>query len=234
MEILVRVFAAFTIILGAIECFIGFKSLKSVPLLLGFLAGASLGCTIGILSGNAVVGVIVATLLGVILGICSYLWTALGIISASICFGITAGSLLFTNILVGIIAGFIFGIFTLFFYKLGTVISSAFYGAVVIVVSAFVIMDVTSITGDLLIYSSVISIFATIAGITCQMLTTMYDDFEQRNIFETVGDHMESESFSEKRYPGLQRAYRNYCIKCGYNISNSNGKCPRCGFDFDD
>ena len=234
MDVLIRIFAAVTIIIGAMECFVGYRSIKSFPCLIGIIAGVSVGCAVGIISSSVIAGMVIGSLLGGIFGIGLYLWNAFGIIVIAICFGMVSGSLLFSNMIVGTVIGITTGIFTLFYYKIGTVISSSVFGSVVIVFSAFALMGEKSVSDEMLIYALVICALATVVGIACQFLTTIYDDFEQYNIFETIGDRAESESFSEKRYPGLQRAYRNYCIRCGSDISVNNGKCPRCGFNFDD
>ena len=52
--------------------------------------------------------------------------------------------------------------------------------------------------------------------------------------FDTVKDYSDSGALIEKKYPGFQKAFRNFCIKCGYDMSDLGGKCPRCGFDFDE
>lgn len=233
MEILMIVFAVAALIIGTTECFVGYKSIKELPWLMGFVAGASLGVAIGFVVHNSIIGVILFFAIGIVTALLSICWKSVGILCTSLCFGTVAASIVFQDIIFGITAGFICLLFTMFFYKIGSVISSSLFGSSLIIFSALQIMNISNNGIIRIIFCIVIWIAATFVGSICQFLTTFYDDFDQRNIIDTIKDYNESESFSQKRYPGLQRAYRNYCIKCGYDVSDLGGKCPRCGFDFD-
>lgn len=69
-----------------------------------------------------------------------------------------------------------------------------------------------------------------ISGIAVQYITTKKSKHEKkyrRLVNQTT-------TFSERKYPGMQRAYRNFCIKCGCELFESTDRCPRCGYSYDD
>ncbi len=234
MEVLIIVFAVAALIVGAIECFVGYKSIKELPWLMGFISGASLGVLIGFNLDNLLLGIILSFSIGIVTALAAFFFKSVGIMCISLLFGTVVGTVVFGHIVFGVLTGFICLLFTMFFYKPGSVIASSMFGASLIIFSARLIMNPQETSIGMFIIQSAIWIAVTLAGSTCQALTTFYDDFGQRNIIDTIRDYNESESFSEIRYPGYQRAYRNYCIKCGYDVSDLDGKCPRCGFDFDE
>lgn len=226
--------AVIAIIIGACECFVGYKSIKEIRPVLGFLSGASLGVCVGLLTQNFSIGISAFFALGIFVGILSYFIRCFGIIGISTLFGLTSGVLLFGNIIPGIIIGTVCLFFTMFFYKLGAVVSSALYGSGLIIYSVLTIIEGELYSSEGFPVITIIWMISTVAGIICQIVTTFCDDFGQRNVIDTVKDYSDSGALIEKKYPRFQKAFRNFCIKCGYDMSDLGGKCPRCGFDFDE
>ena len=231
MDVVFVIFAVLALIVGAAECFVGYKSVKELSPLAGYIAGASLGTLIGIFTDSILYGIIFFFVFGFITAVISYFLKSAGIILISGICTVVSVTLIFGNITAGVITGLVIVMFTMFFYKTGSVISTSFLGSAVIVYSAFYLVKFT-IEGDILFFCILIWILIDLVGVICQLLTTMYDNFDNRSIIDTISNYFGYDAVLERKYPGFQRAYRNYCIKCGFEVSDLNGKCPRCGFDF--
>lgn len=241
LGILLKILLCFSLLLGAIECFAGYKILKPTMLMWGLLIGVSGGIAAGILTENIIVGIVLALLLGVVFGLLFYELEAIGRFLLTAVLVTLALYLIIENIWIALMIGIPLGIAAIFFAKHVFIFSSSFSGAAILLFSAFAIINnVTSFEafGKGIIAENIFAPFMllwaalAVFGILCQYFTTQNEVEYSGNSswYPVSSSENTSLSFSEMRYPGMQRAYRNYCINCGYDLYGSRGACPRCGF----
>ena len=228
----IRVFACISLIIGAVGCFAGFKMAKSVLAIPGFLIGAVIGVVAGASIDNTVLGLIVGIGLIVILG------TALAVLFHKFYYG---GIYILTTFLIAVLLciaevniwialsiSIVFGALSLYFVKPVVILATAASGASIILWSAFWVMDPSGGSSDSAVAIVIISILWAVimlAGVAVQFVTTLK--------IKGAPDEKPKKS-ARKKYPGMQRAYKNFCIKCGCERPNEKTKyCPGCGYRYE-
>lgn len=219
-DAIIKVFACIPIIIGAVECFAGYKVMKTVLAILSFTIGAFLGVLIGV-STNTVLGVISVLVFGIGLAVLAYNLYHIGIFILIIFLTTVAVNMICREIIISILIGFLLGVLAVFLEKPVIIISTSFAGAGIMLSSALFMAGFR--LQDILALSAVLWIVMALAGMVCQYFTTQDDASEYTTAYR---------SFSERKYPGMQRAYRNFCIMCGFEMNSSSEKCPRCGFSY--
>ncbi len=230
-EGIIRLFACISLVIGAVECFAGFKIMKAMLAVWGFFIGAMLGVVIGVATESTVLGFIMVLFLGVGLAILAYKLYLAGIfILTAFLIGI-AFYVIFENIVVSILFGIGVGVLAIFFVKPVVIISTSFSGAGIILSSAYLMMDLGMNANP--IVTAILWIPIALTGIAVQYITTQNTKADKVGV-KPLRSPNPSRTFSERKYPGMQRVYRNFCIKCGYELQGTTNECPRCGFSFDD
>ncbi len=138
---------AFSIVIGLLSCFFGYRFFRIVLALLGFVVGFGIGTAL-IASDQVVLEVIVGLIGGLIGAIIFYFLYVIGIIIAGAMLGgVVAQTLLLslgvndnTILLIGLVVGLIIGAFVAFVLnKWMIVVSTAFNGAAAILYGAALI-----------------------------------------------------------------------------------------------
>lgn len=202
---------------GALECFAGYKLIKDSTLLWGFLMGAVIGVDFCAEQENLTSGTIAAVVAGMlVLGIADLIvawkWPVAGEVFQMGTLVIVVLVFTLPWAAVSVLLGVAVGVWTVFHRRRAIIVTTAFSGACVILLSAYALVNMTGYYGVAILMGSIIML----AGILCQMITTKPEEA--------------SASVSEPAYPGFQRAYRNYCICCGYALDGETNICPHCGF----
>lgn len=211
------------LILGAIECFAGFKILKIMIFLWDFFVGAMLGVIVGVVFENVVIGWLIAMILGTALSLFSFRLYKAGVFIIAAVMSFTA-IFLFTGIwAIGAVLAIIVGISAVFFTKSVIIVTTAAAGAGVILSSAFSIAGLGSEMG--LIMTCVFGIPVAILGVCVQHITTKCG-------YATKKYKVGGTSIIERKYPGKQIAYRIYCINCGKKLSDNRAYCSFCGYRY--
>lgn len=215
-----ELFACIPLIIGAVECFAGFKIMKSMMAICGLLIGAVIGVAAGVFSDSILIGVIAIVLSGTILSVLSYKFYLAGVFILTSFLTFTATYMIFENVLASVLPAVIIGLLAICFVRPLVIAITAFSGAGIMLFSAYMVMGLEVNENSMI--TAILWIPIAVAGISCQYITT------QKTKKATT-----EETFSERKYPGMQRAYRNFCIECGCEMSGESAKCPRCGFNFD-
>lgn len=220
------------ILLGALECFAGFKTIKVMRYVWTFLLGVTIGTAIGTAMGSVSVGVFVSVLLGIAIALVSYRLYPAGVFILIATLTYFAAFLICRAYVISVFPAVTAGALAVIFKKPVIIAATSFSGSVLLAVSSWMLIDMNSGTFYIpiaLIY--VLIVFAAVMGMLCQYVTVV----RPIKMGRSRSYHSRNEiSFSERRYPGMQRAYRNFCIKCGTELIGPDLKCPRCGFEITD
>lgn len=228
---IIRLFACISLVIGAVECFAGFKIMKTMLAIWGFFIGAMLGVVVGVVAESTILGFILVLLFGVGLAILAYKLYLAGIFILTAFLTTIAFYVIFEHIAVALLLGIGVGVLAIFFVKPVVIISTAFSGAGIILSSAYLMMDLGMNANP--VVTAILWIPIAFTGIAVQYITTRNTKADNMGV-KPLRSPNPSRTFSERKYPGMQRAYRNFCIKCGYELQGTTNKCPRCGFSFDD
>ena len=76
---IIRLFACISLIVGAMECFAGFKMMKSMLAIWGLLVGTMLGVIVGVEADSLALGFVLIIIFGVALAVLSYAFYSAGI-----------------------------------------------------------------------------------------------------------------------------------------------------------
>ena len=228
-EGIIRIFAGISLIIGAVECFAGFKIMKAMLAIWGFFIGAILGVIVGVLSQNTILGLISVIVFGVILAVLSFKFYVAGVFILTAFLSTIAIYIICQKIFIALPLGIIIGVLAIYFVKPVVIISTAISGAEVMLSSACLMMNLT----ESRFITSVLWIPIALLGIIVQFITTrkINGDTDMKSSFSAPDS---PETFNERKYPGMQKAYRNFCIECGYELSGTTNICPRCGLRCDD
>lgn len=229
---IIRLFACISLVIGAVECFAGFKIMKAMMAIWGLFIGAALGVVIGVLADNTALGIIFVLLLGIGLAVLSFKLYLAGIFILSAFLTTIALYIMFENIFVALLFAIGVGVLAIFFVKPVVIITTSVSGAGIILSSAYLMMDLGLNASP--VVTVVLWIPIALAGIAVQYITTKKIKGEKLGVRAPLRSKNPSMTFSEKKYPGMQRAYRNFCIKCGCELFGTTGECPRCGYSYDD
>jgi hypothetical protein len=230
---IMRIFACISLIIGAVECFAGFKIMKAMLIIWGFFIGAIIGVAVWGVSNSIALGVILVLLVGIGFAMLSYKLYLVGIfmLIASLT-AVTMVYLISATIWIALMLAVPLGILAVCFVKPVVIITTSISGAGIILSSAYVMMNLG------LNVNYVVTVFLWIpialAGIACQCITTENTTTAKSGVKLQMQPSNQSSTFSERKYPGIQRAYRNFCIKCGCELLGTSETCPRCGFSFED
>lgn len=225
---IIRFFACISLVIGAVECFAGFKIMKAIMAIWGFFIGAMLGVVVGVVSESTVLGFVLVIIFGVVLAVLSFKLYLAGVFILTAFFTAVALYIMFENIFIALLLAVGVGMLSIFFVKPVVIITTAISGAGIILSSAYLMMNL-EMNGSPII-STILWIPIALVGIVVQYITTQKIKGEKEPLRSTNP----STTFSERKYPGMQRAYRNFCIKCGCELFGNTNKCPRCGYDYDD
>jgi len=230
IENIIRWFACFSMILGAVECFAGHKIMRLMIVVWGLFWGVFLGIITGIKTGYVILGMLVFLLLFV--GVIVLIRTKYKITLSLFIFFLAsvASYLIYKNIFFAILAGAAFGTLVRYYKKDISIIVSAVSGAGIILISAYLMMNV-SFYGNSII-NAVLWIPIALVGIGCQYVTLYISEREKRSRLNKKKGKSPGNKHSDKQR-GFQKAYRNFCIKCGHTMNSDSSICPECGFDFD-
>lgn len=229
---IIRLFACISLIIGAVECFAGFKIMKAMMAIWGFFIGAMLGVVIGVVAESTVLGVILVVVFGAILAILSFKLYIAGIFILTAFLTTIALYIMCENIFVALLLAIIVGILAIYLEKPVVIITTAISGAGIILSSAYMIMDL-GLNGSPVV-TVILWIPIALAGIAVQYITTQKIKSNKLGMKAKFKSSNPSMTFSERKYPGMQRAYRNFCIKCGCELLGATDKCPRCGYSYND
>ena len=231
-ESIIRLFACISLIIGAIECFAGFKIMKAMMAIWGFFIGAMLGVVIGVLADSTALGVILVIVFGVTLAVLSFKFYLAGIFILTAFLTTIALYIMFENIFIALLFAIGVGILAIYFVKPVVIVTTAISGAGIILSSAYLMMDL-GMNGSPVV-TVILWIPIALAGIAVQYITTQKIKGDKLSVKSLLKSPNPSMTFSERKYPGMQRAYRNFCIKCGCELFGTTNKCPRCEYTYDD
>jgi len=230
MSIGVMFFACAFLLFGSIECFSGYKLSKAIPEIKGFFIGAITGVLIGYFSGSTVGGIVLVFLLGCLFAVLSAVSYFAGkfVVSAFLTFIMCL--LLFDSVLIGCIAALLAGVVSLFLAKHTVICLSAFSGMGIVLASTFFLMDAQMSMNIVLTVALWVPI--TVVGIVCQYITNPKEVEPNSGNILSPAAKVTPASFDPEKYPGMQVAYRIFCINCGAKLFNKKN-CPHCGFSID-
>ena len=220
------------ILIGAVECFAGFKTRKAMIAVWGFFLGAAIGVAVGIAFGSSAVSVCASLILGVGVAVLAYKFYLAGVFLLTGTLTYLAALLLSQSYIIAIAPAVAAGVLSVLFVRPVIIVSTSISGAAVLSVAAWMMIGMNPDNFHIpmvLIY--VLMIIVAAAGVMCQFLTTSPS---KRKVVGTPVKASKTLTFSERRYPGMQHAYRNFCIKCGNEIADQGTKCPKCGFEITD
>ena len=231
MELAIRLFSGISLIIGAVECFAGYKLMKMMTAIWAIFIGAFLGVTIGVKTGSAVFGVVMVLVLCVTLVILLYKFQSLSVLIMSTLLAFAAMYAITEKIFITIFFGIMVGTLIFFFEKPAIVVSKAFSGAGIILASAYIMMGM-GVNGNKIV-TTILWIPISLIGMFVQYVTTQKPKVRRRTTaFEKPTEAMPL--YNKKNSSIMQKAYRNYCIKCGSKMPGDNERCSKCGFSFDD
>ncbi|MCD7778078.1 MAG: hypothetical protein LUH47_06210 [Clostridiales bacterium] len=213
--------------------------MKFMTALFGVVLGVCIGAGIGIAADNAAVLIIAVVALGAALGFAAYMLYKIFVFL--LVFGFVCGkAYIMTDIAVlAVILGIAAAVAAVFLIKPVIIITTSIGGASSVVTTLMGFLG-TVPSKNRIMYIIFWFLFSA-AGMFVQYVTNTknpWDINNFKNMFKINKDNKEGEqaTFSERKYPGLQRAYRNYCINCGceLSVSEEDGSCPVCGFKIED
>lgn len=225
---IIRLFACVSLVIGAIECFAGFKIMKAMLAIWGLFVGTMIGVIVGVTIDSTVLGFIFVVMLGLGFAILSYSLYSAGIFILTAFLTMVTIYTVSESVLISLLVAVIVGILAMYFVKPVVIISTSVSGAGIILSSAYTIMELGLKTSP--VVTVILWVPMALIGIIVQCITTANtkkETSESRSL-------LRAETFSERKYPGMQRAYRNFCIKCGCEMHSSTSKCSRCGYSYDD
>lgn len=229
---IIRLFACISLVIGAVECFAGFKIMKAMMTIWGFFIGAMLGVIVGVASQSTVLGFILVIVFGTALAILSFKLYLAGIFILTAFLTAIALYIMCENIIIAVLLAIGAGVLSIYFVKPVVIVTTSISGAGIILSSAYIMMNLGMNENSLV--TVILWIPIALAGIAVQYITTQKIKNEKLGARKPLQSANSSMTFSERKYPGMQRAYRNFCIKCGYELFATTNKCPQCGYRYDD
>ena len=130
------------VVVGALACFAGFRLIKVFVILLGAVAGATIGFAIGQELSGRIVAVVLAVLVGAAGGVLLYAFAVMGffVFGGALLAGIALGTLPINapagRAIAGIIAFIVGGVLALVLTKFVLVVGTSFEGALLVVLGA--------------------------------------------------------------------------------------------------
>lgn len=229
---IMRLFACISLVIGAVECFAGFKIMKAMMVIWGFFIGAMLGVVVGVASDSTVLGVISVIAFGAALAALSFKLYLAGVFVLITFLSATALYIMFENIFVAVLIGAFAGVSAMFFVKPVVIATTSVSGAGIILSSAYLMMNLAM--KESRIITVILWVPIALAGIAVQYITTQKVNNVKQGVKASSGSLEAAATFSERKYPGMQRAYRNFCTQCGCELFGNVNQCQRCGYRYDD
>lgn len=229
---IIKICACFSLMIGAVECFAGFKIMKVMTAIWGFFLGAATGVGVAVLTGSPVLGVATVVILGTLIAVLSFKLYLAGVFIMTALLAAATFFIISQNAFTAILLGVCVGAVAVFFVKPLVICTTAISGAGTILSSAYAIMSLQMSESP--VVTVILWIPIALSGIAVQYVTTRRIRAEKSAVAAQAYSPAAAPTFSERKYPGMQRAYRNFCIKCGCELFAAAGKCPRCGYDCDD
>lgn len=227
---ILRIFSCVSLVIGAVECFAGFKMMKALLSIWSFFVGALLGVVAGACVESVALGLICVLIFGTGLVVLSYRFIVAGVFCLIAFLMSIALYIVFDNIFIAILLGIGVGVIAIYFVKPVVIVSTAFSGAGVILASAYMMMALD--ISDSPVAAGILWVPIAIAGIGVQYITTVKKVKENKK--QIAQKNGENHIKSDKKIPsGMQRAYRNFCIECGCKLSEINERCPLCGSEIE-
>lgn len=226
---ILKYFAFIFLIIGAVECFAGFKFIKTLILVGGSLAGIFLGYIVGVSAESMILSVAMAIILGILFVIILSKFLLVGVFILITLLAVIGTYMVFQNAVIAFIAAITVFALTICFEKDTIIITTSISGAEILLYSAHTMMNLSMNRVSAIVI--VFGVITAILGIAVQYITTTKEKMICRKTqlpLDTV-----SSTSTERRYPGMQKSYRNFCIKCGCEVSKPVRRCPRCGYNFD-
>lgn len=216
--------------LGALECFAGYKTMRVMIGFWGLFVGAIAGVAAGILCTGVIIPTILAIVCGLGLAVISYKFYNVGMFTVVAALAFLSFYLLTESVVISAVTAVLVGAAAIVFTDIVVIIATSVSGGALIAVSACMLFDSSF---DIQLYVMyMVWVFMAVSGMICQHLTSGVKAFKiGMNIRRKNKNTL---SYSERRYPGLQRAYRNFCINCGYELTGEDLKCPRCRYEIKD
>lgn len=238
---IVKILSGICLLIGALECFAGYKIVRIVTAFWAFCFGAAMGVVFGICIDKLSVGIAIGIVFGIVLAFLLWKFYLVGVFFITWISVASVILLLFKHslitMIVAIVGGILAGIAAVLFERIVIIISTALFGATLVLFTACSMLLITPLTH--LATSIILWTGLLIGGIVCQYKTTENKNTEKRSlglmaILKNKYNQENEFTFSEKKYPGMQRAYRNYCIKCGCELIGGETFCRQCGFQIKD
>lgn len=226
MDTMIYVFQLLALVIGAFSCFSGYRVLKSIVPVCSFAVGAAIGVIVAV-NINILIGISVMIVLGLMLSVVSFKLYKVGVFSVVAFLAGIAAYLVSYDIFISCAVSVVLGVISLLLIKHISIVVTAVSGATVVIWSAVTLVDFQE--KEYFLIWVVLLFILSLSGILCQYLTS-YSESEnfKDGMFGMICNH-DDVNFSS----GMQRAYRNYCIKCGYEMDGLDPVCPRCGFNFE-
>lgn len=239
--IIVIKFIAFTaFLIGVLECFAGYKIYKIMIVVWGFVFGFLAGivfCTAGgIIESSVGAAIAIGIILGAAMSVLAYKFYLTGIFILVGMLTFFAFYFITSSVMISIALALVVGISANFFVKPVIMISTAFSGASIMLLALCLLLDASD-SREFIYY--ILWIIISVDGIVVQLKINSYENSEikkKKKIKKNLGERVYRNVLtpSERKYPGMQKAYRNFCIECGCRLSKNNSKCPYCGLEIKD
>lgn len=231
LESIIKYLACISLVIGAVECFAGFKIMKFATPIWACLAGIVLGGIIGVAVDSTLVAVMASIILGVSFALLSCVFYFAGIFTVSSFCGAVSFYLICDNTYFALLVAMGVGLLSVYFVRYTLISSSAIFGSGVVLLSAYCLMSIEM--RDNPIITAIVWIPMATVGIFVQFITSPNIVGAKAGIGTLRKKSSSVVTISERKYPGMQRAYRNFCIKCGCELLGSK-VCPICKYRCDD
>lgn len=228
----IRFFASVSLVIGAVECFAGFKIMKAMMMIWSFFIGAMLGVILGVAADSTVLGFLMVIVFGVLLAALSFQFYSVGIFILTVFLTAIAIYMIFENIWLSLLISVGTGVLAMFLVKPVVIVTTAVSGAGMIIFSAYLLLlkDLNPSP----VVTGILWIPIALTGMLVQVVTTGKMKDKIFRIEQPLRSQNPSRTFSERKYPGMQRIYRNFCIQCGSGLTEDKKKCLSCGYHYDD
>lgn len=228
----VSIISVVGIISAVLICFAGYRLFRFMLLYLGFGIGFFIGALMGVFSENPVILIMFGIIFGAVISVVFYKFRDAAVIVVSAVLATAIIYYLIGSVVISVVFGIVAAVLSTFYVRYTFVTVTSLFGAGLLLVSVCFIMGMKSLIAPIYILWLIIGL----SGILCQLLTTY--DLHKYYIWKVFMASIKKDNFkmtfSEKKYPGMQRAYRNFCINCGCELLSDNSKCPRCKFEIKD
>lgn len=223
MDAITFIFAGVFLIIGAVECFAGFKLMKSLIAIWGFLVGALLGTVIGDATNSVFFGIILVIAFGTALAIVAYKNYPIGVFILTVFLAGVAFYIMTYSKWIPILAAIGAGALVIYRLKPAIIVITAVSGAGIIIEAAHMMLSGGRQAG---IIVAILWIPIALSGIVIQFMTTRKKRKSQKNL--TRQSFPTTEGKNDKKMIRTK-----FCIMCGYEFYGNERECPECGYRID-